>query len=127
MAGGTTSEADAAYLNQAEILTDGERIYVPTKAEVEDGKTTQHMIGAQEGTLGPSDTAEGAAGSLINLNTATKEELMTLTGIGEAKAASIISYRESKGSFSSIEDVKQVEGIKDGVFQKIKDSITVTE
>ena len=61
----------------------------------------------------------------VNLNTATKEELMTLAGIGESKADSIIKYREEHGKFQSIEDIKQIEGIKDGVFQKIKDLITV--
>ena len=67
----------------------------------------------------------GDAGGKVNLTTATKEELMTLAGIGESKADSIIKYREEHGKFQSIEDIKQIEGIKDGVFQKIKDLITV--
>ena len=68
---------------------------------------------------------EGEKSGKINLNTSTKEELMTLPGIGESKADSIIKYREEQGKFQSIEDIKQIEGIKDGVFQKIEDLITV--
>lgn len=62
----------------------------------------------------------------ININTAGKEDLKTLPGIGDAKADSIISYREMNGGFQAIEDLMNVEGIKDGVFNKIKDKITVT-
>ena len=62
----------------------------------------------------------------ININTADKEDLKTLPGIGDAKADSIISYRESNGGFQAIEDLMNVEGIKEGVFNKIKDKITVT-
>ena len=68
----------------------------------------------------------GAADSLkVNLNTASKEELLSLTGIGDVKADSIVKYREEHGSFQSVEDIKKIEGIKDGVFNKIKDRITV--
>lgn len=61
----------------------------------------------------------------MNLNTAAKEQLMTLTGIGEAKAAAIIRYREENGGFRSIEELMEVEGIKEGVFNKIKDQIKI--
>ena len=61
----------------------------------------------------------------ININTAAKEELMTLSGIGASKAESILKYRQEHGNFQSIEDLKKIEGIKDGVFNKIKDDITV--
>ena len=61
----------------------------------------------------------------INLNTATEAELMTLPGIGAAKAGSILAWREANGSFGQIEDLMKVEGIKDGVFAKIKDSVSV--
>ncbi|WP_346904082.1 ComEA family DNA-binding protein, partial [Faecalicatena contorta] len=59
----------------------------------------------------------------ININTAAKEELKTLPGIGDAKADSIISYREANGGFQTVEELKQVEGIKEGVFNKIKDRV----
>ena len=61
----------------------------------------------------------------VNLNTASEEELQTLSGIGETRAKSIIEYRENNGGFQSIEDLMKVEGIKEGVFEKIKDRITV--
>ncbi len=63
--------------------------------------------------------------SLVNINTASKTELMTLTGIGESKALDIINYREKNGLFKSIEEIKNVNGIKDATFKKIKDYITV--
>lgn len=62
---------------------------------------------------------------MINLNTASKEELMTLNGIGAARAEAILSYREQKGGFRTIEDIMKVPGIKNAAFQKIKDKITV--
>lgn len=114
-AGGMTAEASADALNQAELLQDGQRIYVPTREEAK-----QPQWGAPDANADPG-TAEGK----INLNTAAKEELMTLSGIGESKADSIIRYREENGGFQSIDDVTQIEGIKEGVFRKIKDQITV--
>ena len=64
-------------------------------------------------------------GGKVNLNTASREELMTLSGIGESRADAIIRYREMYGGFKAIEDVMNVSGIKEGAFEKIKDSITV--
>lgn len=114
-AGGLTSEAAVDYWNQARVLVDGEMIYVPTAKEVEDRG------------LNSGDTANTNEDNdnKININTASKEELMTIPGIGEAKALAIIAYREANGSFSSIEEVKNVEGIKDGVFSKMKDYIEI--
>ena len=71
------------------------------------------------------ETAEGISGGKVNLNAATLEQLMTLRGIGEARARDIIAYREKHGDFQRIEDIKKVSGIKDAAFQKIKDDITV--
>ena len=72
------------------------------------------------------ESPEGAAGQQkINLNTAGKEELMTLRGIGEAKAEAILRYREEQGPFESIEEIMNISGIKEAAFQKIKDDITV--
>ncbi len=61
----------------------------------------------------------------ININTATAEELSILKGIGEKKAASIMEYRENHGHFTKIEDIKNVKGIGDKIFEEIKDSITI--
>lgn len=108
MAGGFTEEADPEALNLARRLSDGEQIRVPTWEEQEQA--------ASGSAAGPG---------LVNINTATAEELMTLNGIGQAKAEAIISYREREGPFSSIEDVMQVPGIKEAAFLKIRDHITV--
>ena len=118
-AGGMLDTAAADWVNQAEIAEDGQKIYVPTKEEAEtmpDGQQTAQMQDAS--------WAEGADGK-VHLNTATKEELMTLTGIGDKKAEAIIRYRESNGGFQSVEELTQVEGIKEGTYNKIKDSIVI--
>lgn len=115
LAGGMTGEAAAEAVNQARTVADGEQIYVPTAEE------------AQTQGAGVEDIITGNAdgSGKININTAGKEELMTLTGIGEAKAQSILDYREEHGRFGSIEDLMQIEGIKEGVFNKIKEDITI--
>lgn len=114
-AGGLRDDADKNYVNQAQILSDGEQIYIPTEEEA----AQEHLISEAEKTV---DTA---ADGRIDINTATKEELMTLSGIGESRAESILVYRQVHGAFQNIEELKNVDGIKEGVFQKIKDSITV--
>ncbi len=115
-AGGLTKNAAAVCVNQAEKLTDGQQIYVLSKDEMKDS----------QGSVGnASSSGVSASDGRVNLNTASKEELMTLSGIGEVKADAIIRYREEHGSFQSVEDIKKIEGIKDGVFNKIKDCITV--
>lgn len=108
-AGGIREDADGNALNLAEILEDGQRVCVPTKEE--------------SASANPQDSS-GQPGK-ININTAAMEQLMTLTGIGEAKAQSIIRYREEHGKFRSIEELMNIEGIKSGVFHKIKEQIAV--
>lgn len=113
MAGGMTEEAAAYALNLARIAVDGEQIYVPDAEEIQG----QSIL---------SGSADGSGyEKKVNINTASMEELMTLTGIGEAKAESIIRYREENGGFQSIEDLMEIGGIKEGVFEKIKDDITI--
>lgn len=117
LAGGVTEEAAQELLNQAEVVSDGERIYVPDREEAE---------AFQSGTGGlETGVTDGSEKGKVNINTAGKDELMTLTGIGEAKAESILRYREENGRFGSIEELMQIEGIKEGVFNKIKDDITI--
>ena len=70
-------------------------------------------------------STEDNTSNLVNINTASLSELMSLSGIGEAKAKSIISYRETNGNFASIEDIKNVSGISDNLYEKIKDYITI--
>lgn len=115
-AGGFGEEADTEYWNLAELVSDGEQIRIPTLSESES---------LEARTVSEAAAAEEAASGLVNLNTATREELMTLTGIGEAKADAILAYREANGNFSSIEEIMNVSGIKEAGFEKIKDQITV--
>ncbi len=124
-AGGLTAEAAGEVLNQAQLLDDGQQVYVPAKKEVEDGSALWQGSAANAPAAGSSDRKEGTADRKVNINQAAKEELMTLTGIGEVKAGAIIRYREEHGPFGSIEEIKEIDGIKDGVFQKIRDDITV--
>ena len=118
LAGGLTEEAAGEYVNQAETVTDGGRIYVPTLEEAQE-------YGAGVAETGITNGTDGKKQGKININTAGKEELMQLTGIGEAKAQSILDYREEHGKFTSTEELMQIEGIKEGVFNKIKDNITI--
>ena len=152
-AGGYLPEAAASYLNGARSLFDGQQIYVPTQEEVDsqtipptqDGNAqietaADNTVGSTGSTGGPetsqtgtttgsnsqqtSDSTEGAA-SRINLNTADASQLTTLQGVGESKALAIIAYREENGPFTSIEDIMNVPGIKEGTYEKIKDKIAI--
>jgi competence protein ComEA len=113
LAGGVTAKADVSALNQAQILTDGQMIYVYTKGETQ----TEH-------NQSPSPESTAADGK-VNINQATAEQLMALPGIGQAKADSIIAWRTQHGAFEKIEDIMNIEGIKEGVFTKMKDYIKV--
>ena len=96
-------------LNLADMVTDGQRIYVPAI-----GETDNAMPDVQDGR---SD--------LVNINTADVSQLTTLPGIGESRATSIIAYREENGAYGTIEDIMNVSGIKEAAFSKIKDYICV--
>ena len=114
LAGGFTNDAAKNYINQATVLTDGQQIYIPTKDEVEDMEFQT-----------PINESKETENEKININQASKEELMTLTGIGESKANSIIDYRQKNGNFKNIEGIMKISGIKDSVFSKISEDITV--
>ena len=120
-AGGFTEDAAREAINLASKVSDGMQIIIYSKKEAE----TLSAQPAQMAGTGGSMTS-GKSSGLVNLNTATKEELMILKGIGEAKAEDIIRYREKNGGFQKIEDIMKISGIKEAGFQKIKDSITVT-
>lgn len=127
-AGGLTEEADFSSVNQAEKVSDGQMVKILTKEETEALGETPDSVETPDsgnGETAVSGNAETEQDGRININLASAEELMTLPGIGRAKADSIISYRESSGGFSSIEEIMQVEGIKEGVFNRVKDSIKV--
>lgn len=120
-AGGFSKKADQEYLNLAEVAEDGQQIYVPSKKETK--KARKETI--QQGQSGDAGQTGGDNSSLVNINTADKQELMTLPGIGESKADAIIAYREEKGGFASTEELMQITGIKEGVYSKICEKITV--
>ena len=108
MAGGFVDEANQAGLNLARFVFDGEQIHVPYMPEE----------GAQVGGIIPGVDK-------ISINQADLEALMTLSGIGESKARAIIAYRETNGPFKRLEDIMNVAGIKEAMFNKIKDEISI--
>ena len=121
-AGGLTKEAASSGINQAKQLEDGMQVYVPTKKEV--SKAGTQITGLQKEDL-QNSALVNSQNSAININTATKEELMKLKGVGEAKAVLIITYRENNGGFKEITDLMKIKGIKQKFFDKIKDNICV--
>jgi competence protein ComEA len=124
LAGGLNEDAAGDFVNQASLLEDGQQIYIPTMDEVKEKTPLDYMTSAPLPDKSESNNLE-KSNSKININTASQEELMTLPGIGEAKAKSIVDYRKTHNGFQSIEDIKNIVGIKDSVFQKIKDFISV--
>lgn len=107
MAGGVYDTAVLTELNLAEHVCDGQKIYIPDIGEdTYESKNTPHD-------------------SRVNINTADKSELMSLPGIGEAKANQIIEYREQHGAFQNIEDIMNISGIKEAAFSKIRELIKV--
>lgn len=109
LAGGITQEADVSSLNLVAHLDEDGRIFVPAK---DSGGETDNSLTGSEGTR-------------ININTASSQELTSLSGIGPSKAADIVSYREKKGPFKSIEEIMEVPGIGTATFEKIRDEIRV--
>ena len=107
--------ADKLSVNLAEVVKDGTQLTIEKKRKRKAAQEEQSSHG-----MASADEA-----GKINLNTASAEQLMKLSGIGESKAAQIISYREKNGAFKKIEDIMNITGIKEGVFGKIKDDITV--
>ncbi|WP_134700112.1 helix-hairpin-helix domain-containing protein [Ammoniphilus sp. YIM 78166] len=108
--GGMLAEAETRAVNLAKTLQDGEMVYIPLKGEE---------------PLPMPSVSSGKAGSRVNINTATAEELDQLPGIGAVKAAAIVEYREKQGRFEREEDLKKVTGIGDKLFEKVKEQISV--
>ncbi|MCY9074759.1 helix-hairpin-helix domain-containing protein [Bacillus inaquosorum] len=114
-AGGTSEQADEMQVNLAELLQDGTVVYIPKKGE---------ETAMQQGAVGAVQS-DGGKGALVNINTATLDELQGISGVGPSKAEAIIAYREENGRFQTIEDITKVSGIGEKSFEKIKSSITV--
>ena len=129
-AGGLSSDADLNTINRAEVLVDGQKVYIPKKGEA--GIDTG-AAGASSGTVsGAADTggvSSGAGGvsssGKVNINLADSTQLQTITGVGPATARKILDYRNQNGRFNAIEDLKNVSGIGEKTFEKMKDQITV--
>lgn len=113
-AGGIGEKADETQVNLAELLQDGTVVYIPSEGEEE---PPQAAGGAVQSSTGKE--------ALVNINTATLEDLQNISGVGPSKAEAIIAYREENGRFQAIEDITKVSGIGEKSFEKIKSSITV--
>ena len=115
-AGGLAIDADCTTLNQAQLLQDGQKVYVPKEGEID-----------ASGALVDSSTQEAgqAATTLVNINTATLEELDALPGVGPATAQAIIDDREANGPFASEEDIMRVSGIGEKNYETLKGSICI--
>lgn len=126
MSGGLSKEAAGDFINQAEPVSDGQKIYIPTKKEVK-GLSVDEYI--KEDNPSDNEKAQGSiaqkseTSELIDINSADANELMNLPGIGQAKAESIIEYRTANGKFQKIEDLMKVSGIKEGLFNRISSYI----
>ena len=133
-AGGYLPEAALTCVNRAGVLTDGQQLYILTQEEMErQGLDPAEMSKVSDGQMNGSAgtgqntgmTAQVQQDNRININTADEAQLTTLTGIGATRAQAIIAYREENGPFAAIEDIMNVQGIKEGTFAKIKDEIVV--
>lgn len=109
LAGGFLENAKTDYVNLAAYVTDGEKIYIPTIDEILSEASA--FVEREEG--------------LVNINTADINRLITIDGIGEAKAKAIISYRNEHGRFQSLEEIKKVSGIGNSTYEKIKEFIKI--
>ena len=116
LAGGMTEDAAPEAVNQALPIEDGQMITICTQEE-------WVLMQAEE----IQTAAEQADDGLVDINTADAAELCTLPGVGQARAESILAYRQEHGSFQTVEEIKQVSGIKDGLYMKIKDKIKITQ
>ena len=125
-AGGLTENADITKVNLAYVVEDGIKIKIPSSSEEDigdediiDSKSGDNII-IEENTVPSNNSTQ-----TININKATEKEFETLPGIGPSLASKIIEYRNQNGKFESIEDIKNVNGIGDNKYEKIKDLITV--
>ena len=137
IAGGTTEDADTDNINLSKKVSDEDVIIIYSREELESNKksyeekidycTTDNNSACATNvvTFDDNSNSDDTGSTIININSATVEDFMKLSGIGEAKAKAIVEYRNSIGSFSKVEDIKNVTGIGDSIFDKIKDYITI--
>ena len=129
-AGGLSKNANTRFINLSKLLNDGDVVVIYSNDEIKKAQKTNTIYVETpcvcEEVKNDSCYNENTNNSsLININTASLDELLTLSGIGEAKAKAIIEYRQTNGNFSVIEDIIKVSGISETIFAKIKNYITV--
>lgn len=130
-AGGLIESADTSAINLAEVLVDGAKVHIPSMGEESKPQGSAQVIEGSSSTAssGSSGTALSVSGSpenaLINLNSATVEELQTLPGVGEATAKAIVEDRDAHGPYASPEDLMRVSGIGEKKFAKLQDKVCV--
>lgn len=122
-AGGLTSEANINNINRASLLSDGECIVIRNIND-KDVDMQEENLNDKVNTLSQGGSS-ASSGDSININTASKDELKTLSGIGDTKADAIIEYRDSNGGFKSIDELKNVSGIGEGTLNKIREKINI--
>lgn len=122
LAGGMCADACDYLINQAQAVSDGMQVYIPAMSEVQGEMADLAAAAVPDLTAGPQTDAQDVR---VNINSATKEQLMTLPGVGETRAQAILDYRRENGAFLSIEDLMKVNGIKQGVYDRLKDLIKV--
>lgn len=128
LAGGATKDANLSKVNLAYILSDAQKIYIPSVNDKEDTEYISEESG--NGVVTSESTKESSSKNksenlMININTANEEELQKLPGIGSSIASKIITYRKENGKFNTIEDIKNVSGIGESKFNNIKNNIYV--
>ncbi len=121
-AGGITEKADLSKVNLAFVLSDGCKINIPS---IDSNVNNENIISNSSGNNVIVEGNANGSGGKVNINVANQAELETLTGVGPSIASKIIEYRNSKGKFKKIEDLKNVGGIGEEKFNNLKDEITV--
>ncbi len=129
-AGGLKENANISEINMAYQMQDGEKLFIPSK--IKEGETEENKIEEKtyitkangEGIVSRNPSKSNTSSKKININTASKDELMKISGVGESTANKIISYRENK-KFNSIEEIKNIPGIGDSKYESMKEEITI--
>ena len=124
-AGGLTEDADMSKVNLAYVLEDGVKIRIPSKNEQEKINEIEELTEDEQFVENNNESKTKSENNIVNINKATQTELETLPGIGPSIALKIISYREENGKFSSVEDLKNVNGIGENKYENIKNLISV--
>lgn len=124
-AGGVTQEADLDQVNLAFVLSDGQKIYIPSKKEKEANEGKVYITTESGNNVIIKDKVEGGKKQKVNINEAKQEDFEQLPGIGPSIAKKIIEYREQNGKFTSIDELQEVKGIGEAKLENIKEYITV--